>query len=994
MLACALPATAVAEEGDKPTKPEMALHVKGMSVGASVSTWPSGLQMVIAQDETAPVVITQLLIDAGWRYDPAGAQGTAALFERAWWASEVSPGVRVVDQLVNGYGCEVDSMVDHDLLRLVSSCPKQTVDAAMRVWSRLFTDPLAGVTDATLRAEADRIRSDATARYDLTSNQPIYLSRYVMPALYPEGHPYHGGAWDKVGDLSAAQLKAWAAEHVAPAHTTIGITGGFSTEHPLHGPALVGGNFEPRLLDSRLTPEMITRWPYGDEDEPDPDDPSLSWGWPSTPGNPRQGMELGRGRPGPAKGTEAPVPPNPSGQAFQRIVGGVDETTVVVSWSLPGSWRKEDPLHAVLARVVAATVAAHMDEPTLKQAAGCFVVPGLDAATLMCAAILKEGYETSGERVAGRIIDQISYITDINNRPNTDAAVNVGRVRVLSDAIHELDDLSGLYASRSFWLDSGVHLTGEASFWSKRMGDINPVAPQQIVDYAAKYITRARSRAVQLDVDPESGTAPYIPRLDPKDRDAVASRPGYWNLLASHPAPASVPPARIDAARVSASSPSFGKEGVSYNVLPNGMQVIIVPKEISPGVEVRLVSGLGLLNDPTEHLDHAYTRGMTAFHREKADDIAGVWYAYGGETVTVLGLRASAENLDGALWLLRDAVDGMNISFKDKITFMSTWKHNIQDTWYDVQHHLDGRLRAHLYPGSPFARQVDWDDYTHWGEVGTDAARDMMRARWSPSRMALVITGGVDGPAAMSLASRFFQGWKPPAPTVDTYAPAAPAAITLPTARAVEVYGADRGGLAEVVYACRIPNGREAALATAALLQQELGTSFTTVQTTVDTVPGDNHAVVVRGRVPEASVGAAVRSLLDRVAEAAAGKLSPDEVRAAVWRASMRGGDAFTSDRRAAMHVTELLGDGRPWDDDLKAGARFAALDGAAVAKATSSCQAAPYVAVIGDASAVKGSLDGAKVEATVYDWSAAGDAAFQAADPKGFEKALKKRGG
>ena len=993
LLAGLLPTIALAQEGDKPTKPEMALRIKGMSMGTAVSTWPSGLQLTVVQDDTSPVVVTQLLIDAGWRHDPADAQGIAALFERAWWVSEVSPGVRVVDQLVNGYGCEVDSMVDHDLLRLVSTCPKQTVDAAMRVWSRVFTNPLAGVTDELLKAEAGRIRSDAQARYQITSNEPIYLARYAMNALYPEGHAYHGGSWDNAGAIGLARLKAWAAEKVTVSHTTIGLMGGFSSEHPLHGPALVGGNFDPKLLDARLTPELIVRWPHGDLEEVDPEDPSLSWGWPSLPSNPRQGMELGRGKPGPAKDTESPAPPEPGGEPFRRVVGGVDETTVTVSWSLPGSWRKEDPLHAVLARVVTATIAAHMDEPTLKRFAGCFVVPGLEAATLTCFAILKEGYETSGERVAGRIVDQISYIVDINERPNIDAAVSLGRLRVITDAIHELDEVSGLYGSRSFWLNSGVHLVGDAAFWSKRMGAVNPIAPQQIIDYSAKYITRARSRAVQIDVDPQAGTAPYIPPLDPKDRDALAARPAYWNLLATRPAPASVPGKRIDAARVTASAPKFNKDSAAYNVLPNGVRVVIVPMETSPAVEVRLVAGLGLLNDPTEHLEHAYARGLTAFHREKPEDIGGVWFAYGGDTVTVLGMRASSENLDGALWLLRDAVDGMNVSFKDKITFMSTWKKAIQDSWYDVQHHLDGNLRGHLYPGSLLARQVGWDDFTHWGEVSSDALRDMMRARWSPSNITLVISGGVEAPQAMSLATSFFQGWKAPAPSVSTYNPAPIDDIAMPTTKVVHIYAADRGGLAELALGCRVPGTRETALAAASLVQQGLGAAFTTVQSTVDSYPGDTQAIVVRARVPEAGAGSSLKALLARLEAAAGGKLPEDEVRAAVWRAAMSEGEAFTSDRRVVMHVTELLADGRAWEDDAAAAARFGKLDPAAIAAAFSSCASAPYVAVIGDAGALSGSLSGAGVTATPYDWKAAGEAEHKLADPKGYEK-MKKKGG
>ena len=173
---------------DRPAKPEIRLDLPAIGIGATAYTWPSGLVTVLEADPMSTAVSFTVLIGGGWSADPEGKAGLTRLFERAWWNSEVSDGVRVVDQMVNGYGCSVDSTVSHDAMRFSFVCPRSSSDAAMSVVGRLFSDPFAGLDQADLDREKARVRSDATVRAKLAAAQVRARGSAASRAV-PSGTP-------------------------------------------------------------------------------------------------------------------------------------------------------------------------------------------------------------------------------------------------------------------------------------------------------------------------------------------------------------------------------------------------------------------------------------------------------------------------------------------------------------------------------------------------------------------------------------------------------------------------------------------------------------------------------------------------------------------------------------------------------------------------------------------------------------------------------------
>jgi predicted Zn-dependent peptidase len=970
---------------DMPAKPTMEIQVKQMNLSAQAGAFGSGLQVLAMPDPATRHVAVTIVVDAGWRTDPDGRSGAARLFERAWWRSEVKPGVTTLDQLVRGYGCEVDSGVSADVLRFSALCPAQTVDAAMRVWSRLYTAPLAGITDAALAEEAGRVRSEARARALLDDQQLPGLVAPLYGMLFPTSHPYHQPLDLELSGVTVAELSAWATANIVGPRTTVSLIGGISDEHPLHGPALVAGNFEPKVLDARLKPEMFERWPKGDGEDIDPDDLSLSWGWPADPVKRDQGFRLLGPRPAAALKDPLEVP-KPEGAAFQRYLGGVEHTTVLVGWALPAGWRTDDALHAATGRMVAGVVAKHLVDPAIDRLMGCFIQPGLESSLLVCAAQLKDGQEIAGERIAGRIVDQLSYVTDVNNRLEVDAAFGAGQQALYAEALASLDDLGGLYGSRSYWFSSGLHFAGKPMYWSQRMGDVGRATAQDAINLVASHVSRLRARMVQIDPDPGSTLLPRLAVREERDRDALAARPPYWNALATQAAPAAVPSARVDAARIEAALQGLGPDQVAEATLPNGMRVVVVPLGEAPVVHARLVAGIGRVNDPTPNLEHTWAGKMTAFHREPAEPIAGAWYAWLGDSVQVLGLRASTDNLDGALFLLRDAVNGANPSLKTKITVTAEFKDRFVAEFYDPAWHAERASLAHLLSSSPIARRPGPAQLTAWGALSTTAIGDMMKTQWRPDNVTLLIVGGVDAAAGVELAKAWFSGWSVGAPSVSTYKATPLAQAPRPTSTRVDVLDTGAGDRADLYLGCRLDaDPGVLAVAREAVLQGLKG-GIDGVVVTTDAWEGGTAILQVRARVQAGDAGEATKGLFDRLRALAGGKVPAEEIKEAALRAAASTGADFSSDRRLVTWLTDRLADRLPLTGQLRV-----PTDGAALTAAFQTCVAGGYASLTGDAGAIESSLGAAGVTATRLDWKAEGRKLHEAADPKGYLKESKK---
>jgi predicted Zn-dependent peptidase len=944
-------------------------------------------------DQMSTAVAITVVMDGGWSADPSGKAGVSHLLERAWWNSEVSSGVRVVDQMVNGYGCEVDSFVGHDVLRFTAVCPVTAVDAAMKVMGRLFQDPLAGIDEAVLEEEKKRVRSDAALRASLSLFSAREMVGPLFAQIYPQGHPYHREFLGDLDSLTMSDVAAFSKDRLLPVHATVTIGGGYDDALREYGLSLVASNFPLHTMHPDLKPEHMQRYAKGEYDEPDEEDPSHWWMFPADPDEPRKSLGFAKDRIPRIKGIDDTPAEPPELESFAVYEGGVDRPTVLVGWSLPPSWKQADGDYQVLARLITMMVAQNLDEPYIEQFPGCYIIPGLHATTLTCAAILKEGQESAGERIARRIVDQLTYVTDMGNRTGVDVAVGRSQVDVLAGLLWNFDRLGSIWNSRGYWLSSGVHFANERMAVTDVISGTPGARPERLIELTETLITRSRSRGVLL-VPVDSGEIAIRNKPEnPRNRDQAAVQGTYWSRLATRPAALPVSPERLSDARIQSTWSAVPDDQIQVTRLSGGLSVVVVSQPELPVAHYRLIVRNGRVNDQSENQLHHYGREFVRPARAVRTEPSGFgaqFVAWRDDVHHQASLRASPTNMEQALWVLRELAGGWRVTTASKSEWLRNQKKTFVGSWYDPAWHVRDLSRQHLFGDHPIGDAPEWGDMEAWSALSTTDFRDMMRAKWREDNATILVVGPVDAQKVVSRVRAHFNSWATPQPESDRWGPSTLDLAPRPESTMVHVLHRD-GDHADVRLQCRVDAAPELRKAVEHHVRSRVGDKWLSLVSASRAWPGGTSVLEVDGRILTSDVGPAIAMLGAALREDVQG-LTEEQARGSVWRGAMDTTMSLSSYQLTAARVVETLGEGRDVTDAAAIRERIADVDAAALKPLIERCVATSFVSIVGDTPSVSASLQGAGVGFEVTDWDARGKALHEAADPKGYAKEQKKR--
>jgi zinc protease len=216
----------------------------GLSVGLSVGTaaraqsvpalkleqytLPNGLQVVLHEDHSTPVVAVNTWYHVGSGDEKPGRTGFAHLFEHIMFTgSEHVPGGRF-DQLLEAAGANNNGTTDNDRTAYYESMPANALPLALWLDADRMGWLLPALDQAKLDLQRDVVKNERRERVD---NVPYGRAQEAIEAaLFPKGHPY---SWPPIGsmaDLSAATLddvKQFFRTYYAPNDATLVIAGDF-----------------------------------------------------------------------------------------------------------------------------------------------------------------------------------------------------------------------------------------------------------------------------------------------------------------------------------------------------------------------------------------------------------------------------------------------------------------------------------------------------------------------------------------------------------------------------------------------------------------------------------------------------------------------------------------------------------------------------------------------------------------------------------------------
>jgi len=194
-------------------------------------TLPNGLQVILHEDHTTPIVAVNTWFHVGSGDEKPGRTGFAHLFEHIMFTGSQHVPTGQFDQLLESAGANNNGSTTEDRTDYYETLPSNALPLALYLDSDRMGFLLPALDQRKLDLQRDVVKNERRQRVD---NVPYgRAEETILAALYPKGHPY---SWPVIGsmkDLSAATLedvKSFFRTYYAPNNATLVIAGDFNPD--------------------------------------------------------------------------------------------------------------------------------------------------------------------------------------------------------------------------------------------------------------------------------------------------------------------------------------------------------------------------------------------------------------------------------------------------------------------------------------------------------------------------------------------------------------------------------------------------------------------------------------------------------------------------------------------------------------------------------------------------------------------------------------------
>ena len=203
---------------------------------------PNGLQVILHEDHTTPVVGVNLWYRVGSKNEKLGRTGFAHLFEHLMFQGSEHHDNEYFGPLEK-LGAQINGSTSEDRTNYYETVPSNALELALWLESDRMGFLLSALTQAKLDNQRDVVKNERRQSYD---NRPYgQSSEKLDAALYPESHPYHHSVIGSMADLSAASLEdvsAFFRTYYAPNNASLCVAGDFD---PAGAKKLIAKYFGP-----------------------------------------------------------------------------------------------------------------------------------------------------------------------------------------------------------------------------------------------------------------------------------------------------------------------------------------------------------------------------------------------------------------------------------------------------------------------------------------------------------------------------------------------------------------------------------------------------------------------------------------------------------------------------------------------------------------------------------------------------------------------------
>jgi predicted Zn-dependent peptidase len=219
---------------------------------------PNGLQVILSEDHTAPIVAVNLWYHVGSANERTGRTGFAHLFEHMLFQGSANVGANEHFELVQRAGGTLNGSTWLDRTNYFETVPSNQLELALWLEANRMGYLLSAMTQQKLDTQRDVVQNERRWSMD---NQPYGTWWERLPALtFPSDHPFHHSLIGSMADLDAASLEDIAhffATYYTPDNAVLSIAGDFDRDEARtmverHFGSIPRGEGKPPLPDMSL----------------------------------------------------------------------------------------------------------------------------------------------------------------------------------------------------------------------------------------------------------------------------------------------------------------------------------------------------------------------------------------------------------------------------------------------------------------------------------------------------------------------------------------------------------------------------------------------------------------------------------------------------------------------------------------------------------------------------------------------------------------------
>jgi zinc protease len=166
---------------------------------------PNGLNVILSEDHTAPLVGVDVLYDVGSKDERAGRTGFAHLYEHLMFQGTANLPKGESDRLVEAAGGTGNGATSPDRTEYWEQVPSNALEQVLFIQAERMGHLLPTLDQAKLDNQREVVRNERRERYEM---QPYGQAwKVLLENLWDPSFPYH---WEPIGsheDLQAASLE-------------------------------------------------------------------------------------------------------------------------------------------------------------------------------------------------------------------------------------------------------------------------------------------------------------------------------------------------------------------------------------------------------------------------------------------------------------------------------------------------------------------------------------------------------------------------------------------------------------------------------------------------------------------------------------------------------------------------------------------------------------------------------------------------------------------